>query len=175
MPSRVFRVRASASSSIQATINTSPLPGAVVADTGEAHPITVGDLLICEACIQAALHDGRAVVGFPQQRGPAFKGEPHYAYWTADGEQPLLVPMATAVVQGTVMIISQAVTVSPTGEIVYDGNRYLTGTAPTAQGQAQIVVADADGQRRTQADFPVYIPPPEPENRAARRRRQRGR
>src|SRR5271156_1613885 len=110
----------------------------------------------------------------PPINGPAFKGEPLYAYWTADGKQPLLVPVATAIVRGTVMIISQAVTVSPTGEIVYDGNRYLIGTAPTAQGQAQIVVADADGQRRTQADFPVYIPPPQPENRAARRRRQRG-
>jgi hypothetical protein len=34
------------------------------------------------------------------------------------------VPVAMAVVQGTVKVLAQAVTVSPTGEIVYDGNRY---------------------------------------------------
>jgi hypothetical protein len=91
-----------------------------------------------------------------------------------DGEQQAaLLPMAMIAVRGRVKVVAQAVTVSPSGEIVYDGNRYLTGTAPMADGQqAQIVIADAQGQRRTQADFPVYIPPPEPENRAARRRRQ---
>jgi hypothetical protein len=55
---------------------------------------------------------------------PAFKGERLHAYWTADGEQPVLVPVAMAVVRGTVKVLTQAVTVSPTGEIVYDGNRY---------------------------------------------------
>jgi len=53
---------------------------------------------------------------------PAFKGERLHAYWTADGEQPVLVPVATAVVRGTVKVLTQAVTVSPTGEIVYDGS-----------------------------------------------------
>jgi hypothetical protein len=51
---------------------------------------------------------------------PAFKGERLYAYWTADGEQPVLVPVAMALVQGTVKVLTQAVTVSPTGDIVYD-------------------------------------------------------
>ncbi|MDT7739683.1 MAG: hypothetical protein QOK09_3052 [Mycobacterium sp.] len=51
---------------------------------------------------------------------PAFKGERLHAYWTADGEQPVLVPVAMAVVQGTVKVLTQAVTVSPTGDIVYD-------------------------------------------------------
>ena len=51
---------------------------------------------------------------------PAFKGDRLYAYWTADGEQPVLVPVAMAVVQGTVKVLTQAVTVSPTGDIVYD-------------------------------------------------------
>jgi hypothetical protein len=60
----------------------------------------------------------------PPINGPAFKGERLYAHWTADGEQPVLVPVAMAVVQGTVKVLAQAVTVSPTGEIVYDGNRY---------------------------------------------------
>jgi hypothetical protein len=55
---------------------------------------------------------------------PAFTGERLYAYWTADGEQPVLVPVAMAVVRGTVTVLTQAVTVSPAGEIVYDGNRY---------------------------------------------------
>lgn len=55
---------------------------------------------------------------------PAFTGERLYAYWTADGEQPVLVPVAMAVVRGTVKVLTQAVTVSPAGEIVYDGNRY---------------------------------------------------
>jgi hypothetical protein len=51
---------------------------------------------------------------------PAFKGERLYAYWKADGEQPVLVPVAMALVQGTVKVLTQAVTVSPTGDIVYD-------------------------------------------------------
>jgi hypothetical protein len=59
----------------------------------------------------------------PPIHGPAFKGEPLYAYWTADGEQPVLVPVAMAVVRGTVKVLTQAVTVGPTGEIVYGGNR----------------------------------------------------
>jgi hypothetical protein len=81
--------------------------------------------------------------------------------------------VATAIVRGTVKVTSRAVSVSPTGEILYDGKSYLTGTAPMADGQqARIVVADDQGQRRMQADFPVYFPPPVPENRAARRRRQ---
>jgi hypothetical protein len=63
-------------------------------------------------------------VEIPPINGPAFKGERLYAYWTADGEQPVLVPVAMAVVRGTVKVLTQAVTVSPTGEIVYDGNRY---------------------------------------------------
>jgi hypothetical protein len=60
----------------------------------------------------------------PPINEPAFKGERLYAYWTADGEQPVLVPVAMVVVRGTVKVLTQAVTVSPTGEIVYDGNRY---------------------------------------------------
>jgi hypothetical protein len=60
----------------------------------------------------------------PPINGPAFKGEPLHAHWTADGEQPVLVPVAMAVVRGTVKVLTQAVTVSPMGEIVYDGNRY---------------------------------------------------
>lgn len=112
----------------------------------------------------------------PQMCGPMWHGELLHAYWTVDGEQPVLVPVATIVVKGSVTVVTHAVTVRPSGEIVYDGNSYLTGTAPMEDGQqAQIVVADPQGQRRTRADFPVYIPPPEPENRAARRRRQRGR
>src|ERR1700689_4272350 len=51
---------------------------------------------------------------------PAFKGERLHAYRTADGEQPVLVPVAMALVQGTVKVLTQAVTVSPTGDIVYD-------------------------------------------------------
>ncbi|MGA7132578.1 MAG: hypothetical protein WBZ15_09610 [Mycobacterium sp.] len=51
---------------------------------------------------------------------PAFKGERLHAYWTAGGEPPVLVPVAMAVVQGTVKVLTQAVTVSPTGDIVYD-------------------------------------------------------
>lgn len=112
----------------------------------------------------------------PQMGGPMWNGEPLHAYWTIDGEQPVLVPVATLIVRGDVKVLTQAVAVNPSGEIAYDGKSYLTGTAPMADGmQAQIVIADAQGQRRTQADFPVYIPPPEGENRAARRRRHRGR
>jgi hypothetical protein len=55
---------------------------------------------------------------------PAFKGERLHAYWTADGEQPVLVPVAMAVVQGRVKVLTRAVTVNPTGEIVFDGNRH---------------------------------------------------
>jgi hypothetical protein len=119
--------------------------------------------------------DGEFELETPQMNGPGWHGEPLHVYWTADGEQAILLPVTIVVVRGRVRVLTEAVAVSPTGEIVYDGNRYLTGTAPMADGtQAQIVIADAQGQRRTQADFPVYIPPPEPENRAARRRRQRG-
>ncbi len=111
----------------------------------------------------------------PLMHGPLWHGQLLHAYWTAEGEQPVLVPVASMVARGTVVVLTQAVTVSPSGEIVYDGQSYLTGTAPMADGQqAQIVIADPHGQRRTQADFPVYIPPQEPENRTARRRRQRG-
>ncbi|MDT5318215.1 MAG: hypothetical protein QOD88_737, partial [Mycobacterium sp.] len=49
----------------------------------------------------------------PPIHGPAFKGERLYAYWTADGEQPVLVPVAMVVVRGTVKVLTQAVTVSP--------------------------------------------------------------
>jgi hypothetical protein len=59
----------------------------------------------------------------PPINEPAFKGERLYAHWTADGEQPLLVPVAVAVVRATVKVLTQAVTVSPTGDIVYHGNR----------------------------------------------------
>jgi hypothetical protein len=100
----------------------------------------------------------------PQMNGPGWHGEPLYAYWSVHGEeQPALLPMAVIVVRGRVRVLTQAVTVSPSGAIVYNGNHYLTGTAPMADGQqAQIVVADAQGQPRSQADFPVYIQPPEP-------------
>jgi hypothetical protein len=112
----------------------------------------------------------------PEMAGPMWHRELLHAYWTADCEQPVLVPVATMVVKGKVMVLTQAVTVNPSGEIVYDGSSYLTGTATMADGQqAQIVIAGAQGQRRAQAEMPVYIPPPEGENRAARRRRQRGR
>lgn len=100
----------------------------------------------------------------PQMAGPMWHGEPLHAYWAVDGEQPVLVPVATMVVKGTVTVLTQAVTVNPSGEIVYDGQSYLTGAATMADGsQAQIIVADANGQRRTRADFSVHIPPPQPE------------
>jgi hypothetical protein len=87
--------------------------------------------------------DAEVDVEIPPIHGPAFKGELLYAYWSADGEQPVLVPVATVVVRGRVEVLTQAVTVGPTGEILYGGNRYQTGTAPMADGQqARIVVAD---------------------------------
>jgi hypothetical protein len=87
--------------------------------------------------------DAEVDVDIPPLHGPAFKGELLYAYWSADGEQPVLVPVATVVVRGRVEVLTQAVTVGPTGEILYGGNRYQTGTAPMADGQqARIVVAD---------------------------------
>ena len=111
----------------------------------------------------------------PQMNGPLWNNVPLHAYWTVDGQQPVLVPVAVIAIKGTVKVLTQAVTVKPSGEITYDGNSYLTGTAPMANGQqAQIVVSDPQGQGRMQADFPVNIPPPAGENRAARRRRQKG-
>jgi hypothetical protein len=99
---------------------------------------------------------GGTDVEIPPIHGPAFKGELLYAYWSADGEQPVLVPVATVVVRGRVEVLTQAVTVGPTGEILYGGNRYQTGTAPMADGQqARIIVADGQDQTRAQADFPV--------------------
>jgi hypothetical protein len=68
--------------------------------------------------------DAEVDVEIPPLHGPAFKGELLYAYWSADGEQPVLVPVATVVVRGRVKVLTQAVTVGPTGEILYDGNRY---------------------------------------------------
>lgn len=91
---------------------------------------------------------------------PAFNGQLLHAYWTADGYPPVLLPVSTFVARGRLEVLTKAVTVSPSGEIEYDGNSYLTGTAPMEDGnQARIVIADPDGERRTRADFPVYIPP----------------
>ena len=67
--------------------------------------------------------DAEVDVEIPPLHGPAFKGELLYAYWSANGEQPVLVPVATVVVRGRVEVLTQAVTVGPTGEIRYGGNR----------------------------------------------------
>jgi hypothetical protein len=98
------------------------------------------------------------VVEVPPIDAPTYQGFALYAYWTADGEQPALVPITQAVVRGTVQILAQAVAINPAGEIEYDGNRYLTGEAPMADGHiAQIVIADAP--LRAQAEIIVQIPP----------------
>ena len=101
-----------------------------------------------------------------QGGGPMYEGEPLYAYWTADdGEPPIFVPVAMVVVRGTAkMLTPDAVNLNlvPSSEVVYDGNSFLTGTAPMADGsQARIVFFgddDAAGQRRFAADFRVSIP-----------------
>ena len=162
-----------------------PDEGEVAFYRGDSSPLVASNEFCMAALGQHLMADPKRVmsdserefdVETPEMAGPMWHGELLHAYWTVGGEPPVLVPVATIVVKGTVLVLTQAVTVSPSGAIVYDGSSYLTGTATMADGQqAQIVIADAQGQRRTQADFPVYIPPPEGENRAARRRRQRGR
>ena len=118
--------------------------------------------------------DSEFDVETPPIHGPAYGGQLLHAYWTADGEQPIFVPVAVAIVGGTGKILTQAVNVSPSGEIIYDGKSYLTGTAPMADGkQARVVIADPEGQRRAGADFPVYVLPPQPEKRSPRNRRRR--
>jgi hypothetical protein len=108
----------------------------------------------------------------PTMHNPRYFDQHLHAYWTADGEQPTLVPVAAVEIRGRVRIVTEPVHVSPSGQIVYDGNSYLTGTTPMADGQqARIVVADPEGERLTRADFPVYIPPPQQANRRQRRAR----
>jgi len=110
----------------------------------------------------------------PTMHNPTYFGQQLHAYWTADGEQPTLVPVGAVVLRGRVRILTEPVHVSPSGEIVYDANSYLTGTTPMANGQqARILVAEPEGERRTRADFPVYIPPPQQANRRQRRARRK--
>ena len=84
----------------------------------------MGQHLVAHPVLVAGEGETEFDVETPPIYEPAFKGERLYAHWTADGEQPVLVPVAMVVVRGTVKVLTQAVTVSPTGEIVYDGNRY---------------------------------------------------
>jgi hypothetical protein len=118
--------------------------------------------------------DSEFEVETPPVHGPAFGGELVHAYWTADGEQPIFVPVATAIVRGRVKIVTQAVGVSPSGQIVYDGTSYLAGTTLIIEGQhAHIVISDVQRQPRTQADVPVCTPPPQPKKRPAGNPRRR--
>jgi hypothetical protein len=137
--------------------------------TSQGSPLVKSDAFNMTALSQLIPTDPRWLEGeaddefdveTPTMHNPAYGGQLLHAYWTADGEQPLFVPVAMAVVRGRVRVLTQAVNVSPTGEIVYDGNSYLTGTAPMGDGkQARIVVADPEGEHRARADFPVYVPP----------------
>ena len=68
------------------------------------------------------------------------------------------------------MSTTDPVEMTLTTEGDYDGNRFLTGTSPMGDQRARFVVADLPEGLRTQAQFPVYIPPP---RRERRRRRPR--
>jgi hypothetical protein len=110
-------------------------------------------------------------VGVPQLPGPTYEGETLHVYWTADGEEPILVPVVMVALRGTakIPIPSQAVTFSLSDEIVYNGSNFLTGITGTAGGNHGRLVMGEEvaGQRRFAVDFTVHMPPQQPETLAA--------
>jgi hypothetical protein len=102
-------------------------------------------------------------------RKALYAGEPLYLYWTADdGEQPILVPVGAIAIRGTAKIATQAITISLSDEISYDGSRFLTGKAPLAEGnEGRVVVTEeVAGEHRWAADLTVHFPPQHSETTA---------
>jgi hypothetical protein len=98
-----------------------------------------------------------------------YAGELLYLYWTADdGEPPILVPVGAIAVRAVAKIAAQAITISLSEEISYDGRGFVTGKASAEGNQGQVVVTEeVAGERRWAADLTVHFPPQQSETTAA--------
>ncbi|VBA47934.1 restriction endonuclease [Mycobacterium attenuatum] len=103
----------------------------------------------------------------PQFLEPTWAGEPLHMYWTADGEEPILVRVVMLALSGTgsIPVQPQAVNISVSDAINYDGKNFVTGATATPGGnQGRLVMGEeVAGERHFAVDLTVHFPPQQSE------------